>query len=72
MNTQPLLNSLLSSAVFSIAGITIFCLGFILIDKLTPYNLWQELIEKKNVALAIVAGFACLSIALIIAACLHG
>ena len=72
MNFPALLNGLVSSLLFSIVGIAVFCLGFILIDKLTPYNLWQELIEKKNVALAIVAGFACLSIALIIAACLHG
>lgn len=69
---QTLLSNLASSVIFSVAGITIFCLGFIVIDKLTPYNLWQELVEKRNTALAIVAGFACLSVAIIIAACLHG
>ena len=72
MNWSLLLNNLVSSVVFSVVGVIIFCLGFVILDKLTPYNLWQELIEKKNTALALVVGFACLGVALIIAACLHG
>ena len=72
MNWTQLLNGLVMSVVFSVVGIAVFCLGFVLLDKLTPYNLWQELIEKKNAALATVVGFACLGIAIIIAACLHG
>ena len=72
MNWTQLLNGLVMSVVFSVVGITVFCLGFVVLDKLTPYDLWQELIEKKNTALATVVGFACLGIAIIIAACLHG
>jgi uncharacterized membrane protein YjfL (UPF0719 family) len=72
MNWSVLLNNLVTSVVFSAAGLAVFVLGFVVLDKLTPYNLWQELIEKKNTALALVVGFACLSVALIIAACLHG
>ena len=72
MNLPALFNSLVSSVVFSIVGLVVFVVGFIVIDKLTPYNLWQELVEKRNTALAIVAGSVCLGIAVIIAACLHG
>ncbi len=72
MNWSVLLNNLVTSVVFSAAGLAVFVLGFGVLDKLTPYNLWQELIEKKNTALALVVGFACLGVALIIAACLHG
>ena len=72
MNWSVLLNNLVTSVVFSAAGLAVFVLGFVVLDKITPYNLWQELIEKKNTALALVVGFACLGVALIIAACLHG
>jgi uncharacterized membrane protein YjfL (UPF0719 family) len=38
-------SALLNSVVYSIAGLLTFCLGFFILDKLTPYNLWQELVE---------------------------
>ena len=69
---RSLIQHFAAGVVFSVVGVVIFCLGFVILDKLTPYNLWQELIEKKNTALALVVGFACLGVALIIAACLHG
>lgn len=68
MNWMALLNSVL----FSLIGLVVFCAGFALIDRLTPYNLWQELVEKKNTALAIVVGSVSIGICLIIAAAIHG
>ena len=68
MNVPALLNSL----IFALVGLVIFCLGFYIIDRLTPYNLWQELVEKKNTALAIVVGMVALGICIIIAAAIHG
>lgn len=64
--------NLLASAIYAIAGLVIFCVGFIVIDKLTPYNLWQELVEKKNTALAIVVGMVALGLSIIVAAAIHG
>ncbi len=76
MTLTMLLNSLIpnlvTSVAFSVIGIAVFVVGFFVIDKLTPYDLWRELIEKRNTALAIVVGCGCLGVALIIAACLHG
>jgi hypothetical protein len=34
--------------------------------------LWAEIIEKKNVALAIVVGSMCIAIGLIVAGAVHG
>ncbi len=65
-------NALLNSLVFSVFGLVVFCVGFVVIDKLTPYNLWQELVEKKNTAVAIVVGLVSIGICLIIAAAVHG
>jgi uncharacterized membrane protein YjfL (UPF0719 family) len=53
-------------------GTAIFWIGFVLIDKLTPYHLWKELVEEKNVAVAIIAAAMCLSVSNIVAAAIHG
>jgi putative membrane protein len=60
------------SALFALLGVAVFWLCFVIIDKLTPYNLWQEIVEKKNVALAIVVGSMCIAIGLIVSAAVHG
>ncbi len=62
---------LLNSVVYALLGIVIFVAGFIIVDKLTPYDLWKQLVEEKNVALAIVVGAAALGICQIIAAAIH-
>jgi putative membrane protein len=62
---------LLNSLIYALLGIVIFIAGFIIVDKLTPYDLWKQLVEEKNVALAIVVGAAALGICLIIASAIH-
>lgn len=62
---------LLGSLVFSLIGVLIFWICFLVIDKLTPYNLWDQLVDKQNTALAIVVGSMCLGIAIIVAAAIH-
>jgi len=63
---------LVNAFIFSVMGVTIFWASFMLIDKLTPYNLWQEIVKERNQALAIVVGAMCLGIAIIVAAAVHG
>ena len=63
---------IVGSIVFALIGVAIFVVCFVIIDKLTPYHLWGEIIEKKNVALAIVIGSMCIAIGLIVAAAVHG
>ena len=64
--------ALIGSIVFALLGVLVFWLCFVIIDKLTPYKLWHELVEKHNVALAIVVGAMSLGISIIIAAAVHG
>jgi putative membrane protein len=61
-----------SSVLYALVGVGIFWLCFVIIDKLTPYDLWAEIIEKKNTALAIVVGAMCVAIGLIVSAAVHG
>lgn len=65
------LGFVLNAIVFSFLGIFIFWVSFVLMDKLTPYHLWKEIIEEHNTALAIVVGAMSLGLCIIIAAAIH-
>ena len=60
-----------NSILYAILGVILFVALFVIIDKVTPYHLWRELVEKQNPALAIVVGFAALGICVIVAAAIH-
>ncbi len=62
---------LFNSLAYSILGVLVFWVSFIVIDKITPYHLWNELVEKKNIALAVVVAAMCLGIAIIVASAIH-
>jgi putative membrane protein len=68
-NSLPLF---MNSLVFAGLGILIFIVSFVLVDKLTPGQLWQEIIERKNTAVALLAGAVAIGISIIIAAAIHG
>lgn len=60
------------SMLYALIGVAVFWISFIVVDKMTPYKLWEEIVEHKNVALAIVVGAVALSIGQIVAAAIHG
>jgi uncharacterized membrane protein YjfL (UPF0719 family) len=60
------------SILYALIGVAVFWISFVIVDKLTPYPLWEEIVEKKNVALAIVVGAMCIAIGLIVAAAIQG
>ena len=65
------LSSVMAALVYSVLGLVVFWVTFLIVDALTPYHLWRQLVEEKNVALAIVVGSMALSIALIVASAIH-
>jgi uncharacterized membrane protein YjfL (UPF0719 family) len=62
---------LLNAVVYSLLGILIFVLAFIVLDKITPYSLWKEICEEHNTALAILVGAMSIGISIIIASAVH-
>ncbi len=72
MIPSQLIAQFYSAIIFSFLGLAVFGLGFVIFDKLTPYHLWKEVVEKRNTALAIVVGSVALGTCLIIAAAIHG
>ncbi|MDN8612166.1 DUF350 domain-containing protein [Variovorax ginsengisoli] len=59
------------SLIYAVIGLAVFWLAFLLIDKLTPYDLWQEIVEKQNMALGLVVAAMSLGICIIVAAAIH-
>ena len=62
----------LGSILFALIGVIVFWLCFVIIDKITPFDLWREIVEKQNVALGLVVASMSLGISLIVAAAIHG
>ena len=60
------------SILYALIGVIVFWVSFIVIDKLTPYKLWEEIVEKQNRALALVVAAMALGISIIVAAAIHG
>ena len=60
------------SVLYALIGVLVFWLCFVIIDKLTPYDLWHEIVEKQNRALALVVAAMALGISIIVAAAIHG
>ncbi|MBC7664321.1 MAG: DUF350 domain-containing protein [Caulobacter sp.] len=58
--------------LYAVIGVVVLWLAFMVIDKLTPYHLWHQLVEEKNMALAIVVGAMFIALGMIIAAAIHG
>jgi putative membrane protein len=68
LSMHPIVNSI----IFSVIGIVILLLTYMLIEKLTPENTWKEIVEKNNTGIAIVFAAFIIGISMIISAAIHG
>jgi putative membrane protein len=64
--------ALIGSIIYSSIGIIILVITFWIIEKITPENLWKEIVQNKNTALALMASAFMIAIAMIISAAIHG
>lgn len=65
------LKYLVAATVYSLLGVCILFVSFVIIEKITPDNTYKQITEHKNVAVAIVAAAFILAIAIIIASAIH-
>jgi len=63
--------NLISAVVYAVLGVVVFAGSFFILDRLTPYSLWREIVERQNTALATLIGLISLGIGIIIAAAIH-
>jgi putative membrane protein len=64
-------SNLAASVVFALLGIVVFAVSFVVLDRLTPYSLWREIVERQNTALAMFIGLVSIGLCVIIAAAIH-
>jgi len=62
---------LLAALLYAFVGLVIFGVAFVVVDRLTPYHLWKEIIDEKNTALAIVVGAMAIGISIIVASAIR-
>ena len=60
-------NNLAASVVYSLIGVVVFAIAFVVMEKLAPFSLRKELEEDDNVAVGIVLGSVVIGLAMIIA-----
>lgn len=63
--------ALIGSFVYSLLGVIFVIITFVVVDRLTPGNLWKELIEERNQAVATVVAAMIIAIAIIVASAMH-
>ncbi|WP_461095072.1 DUF350 domain-containing protein [Spirosoma gilvum] len=61
-----------ASVVYSLLGIIILIVCFVVIEKIAPENLWKKIVDEQNVALAILAAAFMIAVAIIISSAIHG
>jgi len=72
MTLSHLFNQLFVAAVFSIMGLVLCGLVWLVLVKILPFSLRKEMEDDQNIALGIVLGCLILGISIIIAAAIHG
>ena len=59
---------LLSTLMYSVVGIVIFAISYVIMDKVTPFSFRKEIEEDQNTALGVIIGCVFIGLAIIIAA----
>ncbi|RLZ06747.1 DUF350 domain-containing protein [Faecalibacter macacae] len=72
MELELFYKGIIASVIYSIIGVTVLLVAYWIMERLTPEKSWKEIVENKNMALAIVFGAMILGISIIIAAAIHG
>lgn len=72
MDFTPMMQTFLSTLVYTVFGVIVFGLAFWLMVKISPFSIRQELETDHNTAIAILMGAVILGLSIIIAAALHG
>jgi putative membrane protein len=65
-------HSLVATTAYSLLGITMFAVSFLVISKIVPFSIRKEIEEDQNVALALLISAVILGLSLIIASAIGG
>ena len=69
---NQLVDLVVTTLVFTLIGLILFAIAFLIIVKASPFSIRKELEEDQNIALGIVIAAVIIGIALIVSAAIHG
>ncbi len=72
MSLSPMLQTFVSTVVYTVFGVIVFALAYWAMVKVSPFSIRQEIETDHNTAVAILMAAVILGLAIIIAAALHG
>lgn len=58
---------MVASVVYSLIGVAIFAIAFLLMERIAPFSLRKELAEDDNVAVGVLLGSVVIGLSIIIA-----
>jgi putative membrane protein len=58
---------MVASVVYSLIGVGIFAVAFLLMERIAPFSLRKELAEDDNVAVGVLLGSVVIGLSIIIA-----
>ncbi len=67
MDWGTLLVGIIDTAIYSVVGIVMMALGFLLINLFTPFSVKKEIEDDQNTSLGIIIGAVIIGISIIIA-----
>lgn len=67
-----LLQQIISSVVFSVLGLVLFGISFMIINAVLPFSLRKEIEEDQNTSLGIMIGSVIIGLSLVISAAIKG
>jgi len=66
------LHHIVAAIVYSALGMAILSVSYVIFDWLTPGKMWKEIVEEKNLPLALTLAAMTIAVGNIIAAAIHG
>ncbi len=70
--TEQGIRNVLAALLYSLLGVVLFGVVWILLTRLTPFSIRKEIEEDQNTALGVILGAVILGVALIISAAIRG
>ena len=68
----PLVEGIIAVAVYTLVGLLLFGVSYLIINRVLPFSLQKELVEEHNTAIAIVMAALIIAIAMIVVAAING
>jgi len=72
MDWQKLMQQLTETVVFSLVGLAVCVLFFLVLVRVCPFSTRKEIEQDQNISLGLIIGAAIIGIALIISSAMHG